>query len=140
MSPFHRLAAPAALALAVVAAPALRAQSAASDSVAPAAVVAASLPAASAPGAAPSVVQATPVAATRAMAGDVAPEVALRATRAREAGRVVMQQGSGRNGKMYMIIGGVAFLAGAIIGDDAGTIIMIGGAGIGLYGLYLYLQ
>ena len=139
MSPFHRLAAPAALVLAVVAAPALRAQSAASDSVAPAAVVA-PMPAASAPGAAPSVVQATPVAATRAMAVDVAPEVALRATRAREAGRVVMQQGSGGNGKMYMIIGGVAFLAGAIIGDDAGTIIMIGGAGIGLYGLYLYLQ
>jgi hypothetical protein len=39
-----------------------------------------------------------------------------------------------------MIVGGALFLAGAIIGDDAGTIIMIGGAGIGIYGLYLYLQ
>lgn len=40
----------------------------------------------------------------------------------------------------YMVIGGAAFLAGAIIGDDAGTIVMVGGAAIGLYGLYLYLQ
>lgn len=39
-----------------------------------------------------------------------------------------------------MIIGGAAFLAGAIIGGDAGTIVMIGGAAIGLWGLYLYLQ
>ena len=39
-----------------------------------------------------------------------------------------------------MIVGGVAFLAGAIIGGDAGTIIMVGGAAVGLYGLYLYLQ
>ena len=39
-----------------------------------------------------------------------------------------------------MIVGGAAFLAGALIGDDAGTIVMVGGAGIGLYGLYLYLQ
>jgi hypothetical protein len=39
-----------------------------------------------------------------------------------------------------MIVGGAIFLAGAIIGDDPGTIIMIGGAAIGIYGLYLYLQ
>jgi hypothetical protein len=39
-----------------------------------------------------------------------------------------------------MILGGAIFLAGAIIGDDPGTIIMIGGAAVGLYGLYLYLQ
>jgi hypothetical protein len=39
-----------------------------------------------------------------------------------------------------MIVGGAAFLAGAIISGDAGTIIMVGGAAVGLYGLYLYLQ
>lgn len=39
-----------------------------------------------------------------------------------------------------MIVGGAAFLAGAIIGGSPGTIIMIGGAAVGLYGLYLYLQ
>lgn len=39
-----------------------------------------------------------------------------------------------------MIVGGAAFVAGAIIGDTAGTLFMVGGAGIGLYGLYQYLQ
>jgi hypothetical protein len=44
------------------------------------------------------------------------------------------------NATTLMIVGGAAFIAGAIIGDTAGTIIMVGGAGIGLYGLYQYLQ
>jgi hypothetical protein len=44
------------------------------------------------------------------------------------------------NSTALMIVGGVAFLAGAVISGDAGTIIMIGGAAVGLYGLYLYLQ
>jgi hypothetical protein len=39
-----------------------------------------------------------------------------------------------------MIVGGAAFVAGAIIGDDAGTVMMVAGAGVGLYGLYLYLH
>ena len=39
-----------------------------------------------------------------------------------------------------MIVGGAAFVAGAIIGDDAGTVMMVAGAGVGLYGLYLYLR
>jgi hypothetical protein len=39
-----------------------------------------------------------------------------------------------------MIVGGAAIVAGAIIGDDAGTIFMVGGAIIGLWGLYNYLQ
>ena len=39
-----------------------------------------------------------------------------------------------------MIVGGAIFLAGAVIGDDAGTVIMISGAAVGIYGLYLYLQ
>jgi hypothetical protein len=43
-------------------------------------------------------------------------------------------------GETLMIVGGAIFLAGAIIGDDAGTVIMIGGAAVGIYGLYLYLQ
>ena len=42
--------------------------------------------------------------------------------------------------QVLMIVGGAAFLTGAIIGDDAGTIVMLGGAAVGLYGLYLYLQ
>jgi hypothetical protein len=43
-------------------------------------------------------------------------------------------------GQTLMIVGGAAFVAGALIGDDAGTVVMIGGAVVGLYGLYLYLQ
>jgi hypothetical protein len=43
------------------------------------------------------------------------------------------------NGEKLMILGGAALIAGAIIGNTAGTIIMIGGAGVGLYGLYLHL-
>lgn len=39
-----------------------------------------------------------------------------------------------------MIVGGAALVAGAIIGDDAGTVFMVAGAGVGLYGLYLYLR
>ncbi|HEY4305307.1 MAG TPA: hypothetical protein VGM82_12600 [Gemmatimonadaceae bacterium] len=39
-----------------------------------------------------------------------------------------------------MVVGGVALIVGAIIGDDPGTIIMVGGAIVGLYGLYQYLQ
>jgi hypothetical protein len=39
-----------------------------------------------------------------------------------------------------MIVGGAALLAGSIIGDTPGNIIMIGGAVIGLIGLYEYLQ
>jgi hypothetical protein len=39
-----------------------------------------------------------------------------------------------------MVVGGAALLAGLIIGDDAGTVIAVGGALIGLYGLYEYLQ
>ena len=39
-----------------------------------------------------------------------------------------------------MVVGGAALLAGLIIGDDAGTVIAVGGALVGLYGLYEYLQ
>lgn len=44
------------------------------------------------------------------------------------------------NGSKLMIIGGVALLTGAIIGDTPGTIIMVGGAAVGLYGLYVHLN
>lgn len=42
--------------------------------------------------------------------------------------------------RALMIVGGAALITGAIIGGDPGTIIMVGGAIIGLYGLYQYLQ
>ena len=46
----------------------------------------------------------------------------------------------GDQATVLMIVGGATLLAGAVIGGSAGTIIMIGGAAIGIYGLYLYLQ
>lgn len=42
--------------------------------------------------------------------------------------------------RAMMIVGGAALIAGAIIGDTPGTIVMVGGAVIGLIGLYDYLQ
>ena len=56
---------------------------------------------------------------------------------------VVVAAARGSNSGALMIVGGVAFLAGAVIAGDnssAGTVIMVGGAAVGLYGLYLYLQ
>jgi hypothetical protein len=53
---------------------------------------------------------------------------------------VLAQARRGTNSTALMIVGGAAFVAGALIDGDAGTLIMVGGAAIGLYGLYLYLQ
>lgn len=56
---------------------------------------------------------------------------------------VVSPAASGGNlgqAKAMMIVGVAALLAGAVIGDTPGTIIMIGGAVVGLVGLYEYLQ
>jgi len=43
-------------------------------------------------------------------------------------------------GTALMIVGGAAILTGIVIGDSAGYAISVGGAVIGLYGLYQYLQ
>ncbi len=45
-----------------------------------------------------------------------------------------------RRGVPQMVIGGVAIIGGAIIGDDVGTIVSLGGLAYGLYGLWLYLN
>ena len=46
---------------------------------------------------------------------------------------------SRRRSLAFMIVGGAALVIGAVIGDDAGTIVMLGGAAVGLYGLYMFL-
>lgn len=43
-------------------------------------------------------------------------------------------------GRNLMIIGGAAILGGAIVGGDAGNLVSLGGLGVGLYGLYVYLN
>jgi hypothetical protein len=52
----------------------------------------------------------------------------------------VPRRGDTSHNRALMIVGGVTLLVGAVIGGDAGTIIMIGGGAIGIYGLYKYLQ
>ena len=43
-----------------------------------------------------------------------------------------------REGRAFALVGAAAVIAGILIGDDAGTVIAIGGAAIGLYGLYIW--
>lgn len=42
--------------------------------------------------------------------------------------------------RAMMIVGGAGLIIGAIIGDTAGTLVMVGSAGVGLWGLYKYLE
>lgn len=48
---------------------------------------------------------------------------------------VMQRRGSGMP---YMVAGGALLVAGLLIGGDAGTLVAVGGAVIGAYGLYLY--
>ena len=41
---------------------------------------------------------------------------------------------------VLMIVGGALIVVGALVDDEASTILFLAGAGIGGYGLYLYLQ
>lgn len=119
-----------ALALAIVAAIPAGAQQAGAltDVPAPAAVAPAPAPApAAAPAAGPTVEQAS--VAVRAPAQAHEQSASAAASRA----------GLG-TARAQMIVGFAALVAGAIIGDTPGTIIMITGAAVGLWGLYNYLQ
>jgi len=52
---------------------------------------------------------------------------------------VIQNNKSNKHSVALMIVGGAALIVGAVIGDDAGTLFMLGGAAVGLYGLYLFL-
>ena len=45
-----------------------------------------------------------------------------------------------RDGFGMMIGGGALFVAGLLVGGDAGTIMALAGGGVGAYGLYLYFR
>ncbi len=79
----------------------------------------------------------TPVAAIPAL--DAA-SVAVRSPASDVSAAPLLQRRGMRRSTTLMILGGAIFLAGALIGDDAGTLIMVGGAATALYGLYLYLD
>ncbi len=54
---------------------------------------------------------------------------------------IPLPQTRGRsNSVALMAVGGAAIVVGSIIGGDGGTLIAVGGAVIGLYGLYEYLK
>ena len=50
------------------------------------------------------------------------------------------RDGTKSQGVALMIVGGAALLAGAIIGNTGGNVIMVGGVVVGAIGLYKYLQ
>lgn len=88
----------------------------------------------------------TPADTTAAAAADLGPTVAAAsvAVRSRADASVDAAAAQSRAGlgqpRALMFVGLAALIAGALIGDTPGTIIMIGGAAVGLYGLYHYLQ
>ena len=43
-------------------------------------------------------------------------------------------------GATLMIIGGAAIVAGVLVGDSGGTVLILGGIGVGAYGFYLYTR
>ena len=96
-------------------------------------------PAAAALGVAPSVATDTMTATPRGPAVASARVASHRITTPRGAPPVIQNRSSNRNAVALMIVGGAALVVGAVIGNDAGTLVMLGGAGIGLYGLYLFL-
>jgi hypothetical protein len=61
-----------------------------------------------------------------------------------EASRALPAPAAGRSGfthgEALMLVGGAAILTGIVVGGDAGHAISIGGAVVGLIGLYQYLQ
>jgi hypothetical protein len=43
-------------------------------------------------------------------------------------------------GRTLMIVGGAAVVAGILVGDSGGTVLILGGVGVGAYGFYLYTR
>lgn len=86
-----------------------------------------------APAAAPAL---APVGPTRSAAA-ISPTLALAEAPAAASSEAFARKLT--NGQKLMILGGAILITGAIIGGDAGTIIMIGGGAVGIYGLYLQL-
>ena len=69
--------------------------------------------------------------------------VHAKATRPGPAPAAMPGKGDTARNKALMIVGGAAIIIGAIIHDNssaAGTLFMVGGAVVGLYGLYKFLE
>ena len=87
----------------------------------------------------PAAPQVGPTVASAAVAvRATSPEVSTR-TGVAEALQQEERLGHGRNVAL-MIVGGAAVVAGLLIGDDAGALLAVGGAVVGLYGLFQYVR
>jgi hypothetical protein len=124
MNARSRLALPFALALGVASMAVARPASAQSLSLAPTPATAAVAPSVAEPATGPTLAAAS---------------VAVRHAEAPVTAPVQRRAGYGQPIAL-MVVGGAAGLTGLIIGDDAGTAIAVGGAVVGLIGLYQYLQ
>jgi hypothetical protein len=123
MSARTRSIVPMMFALALFAAPA-RAQDAASLVPSPASAATAEPAPAAAPAVGPTLESASVAVHHQA---DLAPATAQR-------------RGGSAPGTALMIVGGAAILVGLVLNNGAGNAIAVGGAVVGLYGLYQYLQ
>ena len=94
---------------------------------------------ASAVSAAPASTEAVPVAAGPTI--DASAAAFRMAKVSSESANLVLQQRQSMGRPVaLMIVGGAAIVLGAVIGDDVGTLFMIGGAVALLYGLYQYTK
>ena len=89
---------------------------------------------------APTTAAATPMTAAQHLA-PAASLLFAPATLERSTTPVLAMPALSRNdGLGMMIAGGALFVAGLVVGGDAGTLMAVGGAGVGAYGLYLYFR
>jgi len=51
-----------------------------------------------------------------------------------------LRRGRKAEGTTLMIIGGAAFVSGLVIGGTGGTVLAVGGIGVGAYGIYLFVN
>ncbi len=90
----------------------------------------------------PTLTAAATPAATTAPSGPVAETqaVALKGRTAPSPLPAPAPRANTTNSRAMMIVGGVGLIVGGLIGGDSGTIVMIGSAGVGLIGLYRFLN
>ena len=78
-----------------------------------------------------------PANAAALMAPVVAEDARMEAVESEVANTLAQSRGAGTG---LIIAGGALFVAGLLIGDDAGTVLAVAGAAIGAYGLYIYFR
>lgn len=76
-----------------------------------------------------------PAHAATLMAPGVTEDARMSAVESDVASTLAQSRGAGTG---LIIAGGALFIAGLLIGDDAGTVLAVAGAAVGAYGLYLY--